>query len=130
MVLQSDPQGRFPKNGQCITEGAVSKRLLPQAHASIELINDWGFEFSDAALLLNDVGFYLYQRGRYTGVEPLYRHALASREKALGPEHPEVAQSLNNLATLYPLKEAKMLSEEHKVVLLVVIGRRRKKGLG
>ena len=80
--------------------------------------------------MLNDVGFYLYQRGGYTGVEPLYRHALASREKALGPEHSEVAQSLNNLATLYPLKEAKMLSEEHKVVLLVVIGRRRKKGLG
>ena len=27
--------------------------------------------------------------------------ALALREKALGPEHPDVATSLNNLATLY-----------------------------
>ena len=33
--------------------------------------------------------------------EPLYERALALREKALGPEHPDVATSLNNLAELY-----------------------------
>ncbi len=31
----------------------------------------------------------------------LYKRSLAIREKALGPEHPNVAQSLNNLALLY-----------------------------
>ncbi len=31
----------------------------------------------------------------------LYRRSLAIREKALGPDHPDVAQSLNNLALLY-----------------------------
>ena len=30
-----------------------------------------------------------------------YKRSLAIREKALGPEHPDVAQSLNNLAELY-----------------------------
>jgi len=30
-----------------------------------------------------------------------YQHALAIHEKALGPEHPSTATSLNNLATLY-----------------------------
>ena len=30
--------------------------------------------------------------------EPLYQRALAISEKALGPEHPDVARSLNNLA--------------------------------
>ena len=33
--------------------------------------------------------------------EPLHQRALAICEKALGPEHPDVAMSLNNLAALY-----------------------------
>jgi tetratricopeptide (TPR) repeat protein len=33
--------------------------------------------------------------------EPLHQRALAIREKTLGPEHPHVATSLNNLAELY-----------------------------
>ena len=40
-------------------------------------------------------------QGRYAEAEPLYKRALAIDEKALGPEHPEVAISLNNLAGLY-----------------------------
>ncbi len=33
--------------------------------------------------------------------EPLYQRALAIREKALGPNHPNVTTSLENLAALY-----------------------------
>ncbi len=40
-------------------------------------------------------------QGKYAEAEPLYQRALAIREKALGPEHPNVATSLNNLAVLY-----------------------------
>jgi tetratricopeptide (TPR) repeat protein len=80
---------------------AACDRLLPQAHACAELINRWGFEFPEAARLLNRAGLYLYERGRYSDAEPLFRRALAIREKALGPEHPDVATSLNNLAGLY-----------------------------
>ena len=36
--------------------------------------------------------------GRPCGARPLYERALAIREKALGPEHPHTAMSLNNLA--------------------------------
>ena len=79
----------------------LCERLLPQAHACGELINQWGFEFPDAAGLLNEAGSYLNERGRYTDAEPLYTRALAIREKALGPEDPLVATSLNNLAVLY-----------------------------
>ena len=39
-------------------------------------------------------------QGKYDYAEPLYERSLAIREKALGPEHPDVAQSLNNLAGL------------------------------
>ena len=39
--------------------------------------------------------------GRYAEAEPLYRRSLEIREKQLGPDHPDVATSLNNLAVLY-----------------------------
>jgi len=39
-------------------------------------------------------------QGRYDEVEPLYQRSLAIVEKALGPEHPDVATSLENYAPL------------------------------
>ena len=44
----------------------------------------------------------LYEsQGRYAEAEPLYQRALDIAEKALGPDHPDVGTSLNNLAELY-----------------------------
>ena len=43
----------------------------------------------------------LLQAGRYAEAIPLAQQVLAMREKALGPDHPDVAGSLNNLAELY-----------------------------
>jgi Tfp pilus assembly protein PilF len=52
-------------------------------------------------LILNQFGLFLNARGAYAKAEPLCQRALAIREKALGgPEHPEVAQSLENYALL------------------------------
>jgi tetratricopeptide (TPR) repeat protein len=42
-----------------------------------------------------------HTQGRYAEAEPLNKRALAIREKALGAEHPDVGQSLNNQALLY-----------------------------
>jgi Tfp pilus assembly protein PilF len=39
--------------------------------------------------------------GAYAQARPLYERALALREKRLGPEHPETAETLNNLAVLF-----------------------------
>ncbi|GAB6036983.1 hypothetical protein JCM15519_15420 [Fundidesulfovibrio butyratiphilus] len=39
-------------------------------------------------------------QGDFPGAEQFHRRALEIREKALGPDHPDVAISLNNLATL------------------------------
>ena len=55
----------------------------------------------EQALRLNQKAIQLYNQGRYAEAEPLYKRSLAIREKALGPDHPDVAQSLNNLAVLY-----------------------------
>lgn len=40
-------------------------------------------------------------QGRYAQAEPFYKRALAIREAALGPEHPETLYSLQSLAAMY-----------------------------
>ena len=54
----------------------------------------------EAYILNLQAGSY-YQQGRYDEAGPLYQRSLAISEKALGPEHPDVAQSLNDLGLLY-----------------------------
>ena len=76
-------------------------RFLPHALTGAEFINSYSMEFAEAALLLNQAGYYLHDRADYAQAEPLYRRALAIDEKALGPEHSETATDLNNLAALY-----------------------------
>jgi tetratricopeptide (TPR) repeat protein len=50
---------------------------------------------------LNQEVVKFYQQGRYSDAIRLAEKALAIYEKALGPDHPDVALSLNNLAFLY-----------------------------
>ena len=50
---------------------------------------------------LNLQGRALHDAGDYRDAEGPFTQALALREQALGPEHPDLAQSLNNLAGLY-----------------------------
>ncbi len=49
---------------------------------------------------LNQEVIRLHQEGRYAEAVPRAREALALRERVLGPSHPDVAASLNNLAEL------------------------------
>lgn len=43
-------------------------------------------------------------QGKYEEAEPLFERSLAIREKALGPDHPDVAESLNNWAGLLEIQ--------------------------
>jgi tetratricopeptide (TPR) repeat protein len=43
----------------------------------------------------------LYKAGKFSEAVPIATRVLELREKALGPEHPATATSLNNLGTLY-----------------------------
>ncbi len=52
------------------------------------------------AASLNNLAELYRAQGKYAEAEPHYQRALVIREKALGPEHPQVAQSLENYATL------------------------------
>jgi tetratricopeptide (TPR) repeat protein len=51
--------------------------------------------------ILDQLGSSLTAAGNYVQAEPLHKRSLTISEKALGPEHPNVARSLINLALLY-----------------------------
>ena len=78
------------------------------------------------AISLNNLAELYRAQGRHEDVEPLHKRSLAIREKALGPEHPDVASSLNNLALLYASQgkyaEAEPLSRRSLAISEEVLG--------
>ena len=73
---------------------------IPVARVFLQLAKEkYGLE--GEAIGLDWLGILYHEQGRYAEAEPLYQESLSIYEKALGPEHPDVALSLNNLAELY-----------------------------
>ena len=85
-------------------QSAYQRGDYPTAKRHLELAlkeaESFGAQDLRLALSLNDLAFLYGTQGRYADAEPLYKRSLVIREKALGPEHPDVALSLNNLANL------------------------------
>ena len=79
----------------------LCERLYPQALAVAGHVERLAIELWKAAHLLTVAGVYAWRRSNYEEAEPLYQRALAIWEKALGPDHPDIGNSLNNLANLY-----------------------------
>ncbi len=50
---------------------------------------------------MNNLATLYYAQGQYVQAESLLKRALAIDEKALDPNHPDVARDRNNLAALY-----------------------------
>jgi tetratricopeptide (TPR) repeat protein len=50
---------------------------------------------------LNNLATVYEAQKKFVEAEPLFKRSLAIREKILGPDDPQVAQTVNNLATLY-----------------------------
>jgi tetratricopeptide (TPR) repeat protein len=97
LMAQAFPEGTNPTD---VRFWPACASLLPHALTAAEHAEEHEAELKDVALLFNQVGIYLYARAQYAAAEPLYRRALEIREKQLGPNHPAVATSLNNLAGL------------------------------
>src|SRR5215813_7612663 len=60
-----------------------------------------GADHPDTAASLNNLALLYVLQGKYGEAEPLYKRALAIRERRLGADHPDTATSLHNLAELY-----------------------------
>jgi tetratricopeptide (TPR) repeat protein len=84
-----------------VTQWEACERWFPHTLICADWIEQEQISSPEAALLLNETGYYLKQRGRYREAEPLYQRALAIREQELGAEHTDTAISLNSLASLY-----------------------------
>jgi tetratricopeptide (TPR) repeat protein len=87
------PEVEFSTWAQCA-------RLLPHVRAALEALPS-DATFLPAGRLANRCAVYLRKRGEYAMAEILQKRSVTIREKALGPEHPDVARSLNNLANVY-----------------------------
>ncbi len=84
-----------------LTAGLVVVLPVPARSQSPTSQSQSQGEALNEASQLNQQVMQLYQQGKYAQAIPLAQRALAIREKALGPEHPDVATSLNGLALLY-----------------------------
>jgi tetratricopeptide (TPR) repeat protein len=91
------------------------QRLLTHAQSCADLITQWDMEFPVASRLLGEAGSDMQDHGLYAQAEPLLQRALFIDEKRLGPDHPDGAIRLNNLARLYSAQgrhsEAEALSQ-------------------
>ena len=87
----------FPKVG--LETWPQCERLLPHARAALKALPETPTLLA-AAQLAHNCAAYLLARGEYRAAEALQRRSLAILEKALGPDDPEVARSLNNLSVL------------------------------
>jgi class 3 adenylate cyclase/tetratricopeptide (TPR) repeat protein len=79
---------------------AQCERLIPHVASIAEWFGSSIGRPETSARVLHGSSKYLSERGRYTEARALGERALAIRERALGPDHPDVAQSLNNLAVV------------------------------
>jgi tetratricopeptide (TPR) repeat protein len=78
-----------------------SRLLALQPHLRIITETSQKRNDRNTANLCDALGTHLRQLGKYTETEPFYQQSLTIRQQVLGPQHPDTATSLNNLAGLY-----------------------------
>jgi tetratricopeptide (TPR) repeat protein len=74
-------------------------------HPHIQSLTKWDDEHtignSELRRANMRIGQYLRSRGRYSEAEALFRRALTSTEKLLGPEHPDSLTIVQNISSIY-----------------------------
>jgi tetratricopeptide (TPR) repeat protein len=80
----------------------VRLKQLQQAEMLVPVVRAVARSTGDSltqALALSQLGHLLMNQGKYNEAWESHRRALELREKVLGPEHPDVASSISNLAS-------------------------------
>lgn len=91
-------RGVFPADSSDPQAWPVCAQLLPHVLAVTSHAQPLDIEPDATAWLLTEAGQYLWQRGDLDQAQALLERALAIREGHLGAEHPDTAQSINDLA--------------------------------
>jgi tetratricopeptide (TPR) repeat protein len=74
------------------------ERLVPHVAAIAGRIDS---DTATAGRVLDHAGRYLRDRGRYAEAQEVLERALTVRERALDPDHPDIAQGANSLGVVY-----------------------------
>ena len=77
------------------------ERLVAHGVVAAALTGKFGFKTEDAGDLVNGVACYLRMRGNFRESERIHLQSVALRERDLGPDDPDLATCLNNLAFVY-----------------------------
>ena len=91
--------GAFVGDPQDVQSWAVLDPLAPHVLAVARQADAAGIA-APTGTLFSRLGVLFYAKARYGEAEPLCRRALAIGEASYGPEHPDVARELGNLASL------------------------------
>jgi hypothetical protein len=83
---------------------AQCERLLPQALAASQYIEQHQLRSLEAGRLLDQTASYLQERARYTEAEPLYQRALTIHTQALALEHPYTAETMHDFAQFWEVQ--------------------------
>ena len=97
VTLMEDAVPAFPHAAFDAGVAAIHDRLGAHALAAAEHAAAAGVAPEAAGRLFNEVGAYRAMRADFAGAKAAYTRALAIDEKAFGPEHPKVANRVNNL---------------------------------
>lgn len=101
-----------------LTRWSECERLLPQALACAHLIEQEQVVSKEAGRLLYQTGVYLLESAHYGQAEHCLQQALALRRQLVGPEHPDIADTLNMQAELcYYRGEYERSAQMHQQVL-------------
>ncbi len=90
----------FP-DGDQVAAWPRCQRYISSVWVCATHMERWRIVSPEAARLLDQAGLYLLEQAQYHQARVLLQRALAMREELLGPEHLDVAHSLENLAGPY-----------------------------
>lgn len=82
---------------------AIDEMAVDPEHLDTAIVIDSNrpLLYEDEATAINNMAEMYRKTGAYAKAEPLYKRAIAIREKVLGPKHPDTAKSRKGLAELY-----------------------------
>jgi TPR repeat protein/CHAT domain-containing protein len=80
---------------------STAKQQLDAISRAIGISRATGDEVHRVVLSLSNLAVEYFERGQYGEAEPLLKRALALREAAFGPDHPDLFKGLGQLAAVY-----------------------------
>jgi tetratricopeptide (TPR) repeat protein len=87
----------FPNEAHDVRNWPECEKLLSHAQVAAERSEVFQVVTAIIGRLFKEVGGYFFGRAQYFAAQKSFEHALQIVEAAFGPDHPDVAENINNL---------------------------------